>query len=190
MQLPMFEAEAVARVSYMVIISPPPSVAKAVAGLKKRLHEEIGLDGMNLRARAHISLCRFEGAERDQWVINTITRAVGHLYCFEIRLNGADVFLHGKSAFTLYIKIEQPEPVRRISAAIAWLANGRETGLNTPHLTIAKSVPVKKLPGIVPSAYDYYHDFICSHITILKRAGEKYAVIHEAPLQPLPGAPG
>lgn len=205
MQLPIFEAEKkVERARYRVLISPPPAVISAVRGLKQRLHAEIGLDDMNRRALAHISLGTVETAEGDAFVTAAVTRAVSHLYCFDIELNGADIFTHGKTTATLYLKIERPEPVRRVFEAIAEILGGenkthttfrlteRLTG-NTgmmPHVTIAKSVPQAKLQTVNAASYDYFHQFVCDRITILKWGGGRYEVIHEAPLQPLQGVRG
>lgn len=184
MQTSMFEEDDT-RVRYNILISPPPAVETAVRGFKQRLHEEIGLDEMNRKARAHISLCRPTLADNDAFIISTVTRAVANMCCFDIELNGADIFPHGKTA-TLYIKIERPEPVQILYALLTRIFKARSQ--ITPHLTIAKAVPSEKMKGIDPAAFDYHYAFMCRHITILKWSGEKYNLIHEVPLKTRPPA--
>lgn len=186
MQLNMFEEDrAVAR--YAILISPPAAVKKAVAGFKQQVHEAIGLDEMNLRSLAHISLCRVNAADDDAFIIKTVTGAVANMCCFDIEINGADSFTHGKTG-TLYLRIERPEPVQILFALLSRVFKASRNAGITPHLTIARALPGHKFRQIDPSFFDYRYAFVCDRITILKWAGEKYHLIHEVLLKSRPPA--
>ncbi|WP_208728451.1 2'-5' RNA ligase family protein [Chitinophaga alhagiae] len=182
----MFEEDR-AVVRYAILISPPAAVKKAVAGFKQQLHEAVGLDDMNLKSLAHISLCRVNAADDDAFVITTATRAVANMCCFDIEINGADSFTHGKTG-TLYLRIERPEPVQILFVLLNRVFRASRNANITPHLTIARALPAGKFRQIDPAAFAYRYAFVCDRITILKWAGERYNLIHEVPLQNRPPA--
>ncbi|WP_158618022.1 2'-5' RNA ligase family protein [Chitinophaga lutea] len=169
------------RVEYFFVISPPPAVVNAVRRFKARLHERIGLDAINMRSMAHISLFKFLKNDNDSLIISKAAAALKHKTIFDIRLRGADSFLHKDRAGTLYIKIAQPDPVNIVTRLLC-TAFSLAYRPSIPHLTIARNVPLPSFVKIDPADFDYHYDFICRHITLLKWNGEKYDVIHEAPL--------
>ncbi len=168
------------QVGYFFVISPPPVVVKAVKGFKEHLHATIGLDVINMRSRAHITLCKFVENENDGLIIARAAAALKNKSVFDIRLSEAATFPQ-KNSGTLYIKIAQPEPVNIIIRLLA-TAFPHAYHPSVPHLTIARNVPMPLFEKIDPATFDYHYNFICRHVTLLKWTGERYDIIHEAPL--------
>ena len=180
MQPDLFGNE-IKQAEYFFVISPPAAVVQAIRQFKARLHAAIGLDVVNMRSMAHISLCKFRENENDSLIISKAAATLRHKTIFDIRLAGAETFLHQEQAGTLYISIAQPEPVNIVMKLLC-SAFMRACRPAIPHLTIARNVPLPSFIKINPADFDYHYDFICRHVTILKWTGEKYDVIHEVPL--------
>lgn len=158
------------RCDYFVLISPPPAIIRQIAAMKKTLHKTVPIGDQNLHSIAHISLFRMLVPENDDLVLQKVRHALAHLYCFTITFNGAELFVHGSTKKSLVIKIENPEPIRMIHAFIT--REFRTPKKITPHLTIARNIPVRYADKINPEDFYFYGEFLCDRITILKKGSE------------------
>lgn len=150
--------------------------------MKKALHKIIPLGKENLHSIAHISLYKLQIPENDEFIIKKIRRALAHQHSFIIRLNGTEIFAHGNQSKTLVLKIANPEPINIIYALIS--REFRTSKRITPHLTIARKIPVRNFEKINVEDFHLYEEFLCDKVTILKKpeGEEHFVVLTEIPL--------
>ncbi|CAL1520690.1 2'-5' RNA ligase family protein [Chitinophaga sp. MM2321] len=177
-QLTLFDYEDI-RQEYFILISPGKFIIEKVKQLKKILHEKIRLSQTNRRSVAHISLFKFIYKDDDLSVINRVTRAVTQQHPFMVKLNGAGMYRHGNVTKTLILKLGNPYPVKVLQQLISREFNKRKK--IDPHITIARSVLNEAFDKITVSEFDYYDEFLCDRITILKKpiAGGSYISLAE-----------
>jgi 2'-5' RNA ligase len=181
-QLTLFPPDAVPTpmVSYAVIISPPGNIVDDVKSLEHKLYDLIPELKHEQYLKAHISLLKLTSEEDDTWIINLVKNAVSTLSCFEVQLNGYNIFQHGYTSDSLVLQISNPQPIVDLHELL-FKALRRKTRKITPHLTIVKEVPHNKLHKADLSAFDYYESFLCNKITILKKkpGGKQYEKLFE-----------
>ena len=172
---------------YAILISPNDTVTKDVLAQREKLSNYVVIPASSLRSVPHISLLKLKCRENDGYIVHTVHQALQDQHPFGITLHGADIFLHGKAAATLHIRIEEPYCIKRIHERLFHEFGLRERSF-TPHLTIAKTVAAKyadKLKALLPM-FSYYKEFICDRITILKKqigADRRFHVLHQALLK-------
>lgn len=185
-QLSLFGADAIpaarSRCDYFILISPPQKIIAKVDAKKRSLNKTVPAGDKNLHSVAHISLYRMLVPENDDLILQKLRRALAHLYRFTVRLNGAELFKHGRSKISLVLTIENPEPVRMIHAFIA--REFRTSRSITPHLTIARDIPSRYAEKIRLQDFQLYDEFLCEKITVLKKTDgqEHFSVLFEIPL--------
>ena len=150
--------------------------------MKKELHKIFPLGDENLHSIAHISLYRLLIPENDDFIIKKIRRALAHQHSFTIRLNGTEIFAHGNQSKTLVLKIANPEPINIIYALIS--REFRTSKRITPHLTIARKIPIRNFEKINVHDFHRFEEFLCNEITILKKleGEEHFTVLTKIPL--------
>lgn len=185
-QLSLFAPEDIPQVytpcEYFLLISPPPALIEKIRAMKKKLHKIVPVGEENLHSIAHISILKLRMRENDDLVTGKVRRALTNLHSFTIRLNGAEVFTHGRASRSLVLRISNPEPV---SILHAWISSefGNRKGI-TPHLTIAKKIPAKNFAKVPVQDFNRYDTFECDGITILKKTEgqERYSSLLRIPL--------
>ncbi|KOS06786.1 hypothetical protein AM493_12705 [Flavobacterium akiainvivens] len=171
---------------YFVLLSPSDAVIADVDNMKQQLHEMIGLDSGNLNSVAHISLYKQEGLDAAV-VKSAARRALSGQKKFPVKIAGHDFFKSGEKR-TLYLKIENPEPIdaiynllcppkkpaKQINRQISILDRpGKKLPpprTINPHITIARNIAVEDFERIEDfTPFDYQNEWLCEKVTILRR---------------------
>ena len=168
---------------YFVLLSPGEEIIEAVDGLKQLLHEQIGLEPYNRNSIAHLSLFKTEGVA-DAPVVKLVKKAAAGLQPFTVRLCGHEVLKHGNASRTLCLKLEDPEPVTALMAALDPRPEQKPAYRQTsildkpkrpkkaihPHVTIARNIAVGDFDRITDfTPFDLHAEWVCDKITILRR---------------------
>lgn len=169
---------------YFVLISPTDEVKKETKKLKNKLYKIIGRTTENEYSVAHISLFKAK-FERDNHLLEKLKKALADLKPFAVSTNEAEVFSHGATKKTVYLKIENPKPIQALFESI-----GEEFKFKkeiVPHLTIEQNLPIADFEKIENdlNAFNYKSEWICDRITVLKRNPIKgtYKLMEEILLQ-------
>jgi 2'-5' RNA ligase len=171
---------------YHVLLSPGDAIIEDVDKLKQQLHEMISIPEHNLKSLAHITLMKIEGYDSMNLPAQ-IKAAVAGERKFTIKLAGCDKFESG-SERTLYIKVENPEPIDHIAAIIKpgskRKPQKRDRQISildkpgqkpkiptiTPHVTIARNIPAQDYDRIDDfTSFDYQGEFVCDKILVRRR---------------------
>lgn len=169
---------------YFVLISPSEEVKNETKKLKNKLYKIIGRKTENEYSIAHISLFKTQ-YEMDNHLLEKLRKSLADVKPFTIAVNEADVFFHGATKKTLYLKIENPKPIQVLFETIGEEFKFRKEIV--PHLTIEKALPINDFDklGNDLSAFNYKSDWICDRITVLKMNPKKgtYKMVEEILLQ-------
>jgi 2'-5' RNA ligase len=171
---------------YFVLLSPSDAVIADVDNMKQQLHEMIGLDSGNLNSVAHISLYKQQGMDAAV-VKSAAKKALSGQKKFPVKISGYDFFKSGEKR-TLYLKIENPEPIdaiynllcppkkpaKQINRQISILDRpGKKlppAKTINPHITIARNIDVSDFERIEDfTPFDYQNEWLCEKVTILRR---------------------
>ena len=171
---PLIETE------YFVLLSPDEEIKKEVKILKEKI-QALGIECESLQSIAHISLFKTKSADKS--FPDLIEKVLFGQKKLNVKLIGTAIFEHGVKK-TLYLKIENPEPIKSLYA----LLTKKSEKSFTPHITIAKNVTPEdftKLESII-SEFNYFADWTCENVTILKKPldgkAKKYDVEREIAL--------
>lgn len=169
---------------YFVLISPSDEVKKETKKLKNKLYKMIGRTTENEYSVAHISLFKAK-YEMDNHILEKLRKALADTKPFPVSINEVDVFSHGSTKKTLYLKIENPKPIQALFENI-----GEEFKFKkeiVPHLTIEQNLPIADFEKIEKdlSAFNHKNEWLCDKITVLKinKKSGNYKVIEEIVLQ-------
>lgn len=159
--------------AYLVVISPPQSVKKEIARIKKDLNSIQNIGERNLHSIAHITLT--EKLTDDESFPFMIKELLTDKASFEININGWDYFDHG-SSITVYLKVQYPDPVIELMSAV-------KARSKTPHLTLVKKIPHTTFEKLIPhlGRLDYSRNWICTEVNVLKKKmSEKHLGFRES----------
>lgn len=152
---------------YFILISPPDEIKKEIKKVKSKLNKLIGNTTENQYAVAHISL--FKTAwEKDSHILEKLKKALLDVSTFPVVVNGVDVFSHGITKKTVYLKVENPKPIQQLYEAFKTELKLKKEF--TPHLTIEKNLPIADFEKIQHdlSSFNHQCQWICDSITVLK----------------------
>lgn len=171
---------------YHVLLSPGDAIIEDVDKLKLLLHEMIGVPEHNLKSLAHITLISIEGYDSMNLQAQ-IKAAVAGERKFTVCLSGYGIFESGNER-TLYLKVENPEPIDNIAALIKPGSRrkpqqrnkqisildkpGQKPKLPTinPHVIIARNIPTEAFERITDfTPFEYKGEFVCDKILIRRR---------------------
>lgn len=155
---------------YLFVVSPSNEIKEKIKQLKDRLKEIVPLASLAIRSTPHISVSGFQTSKRldapDFDKLNTVFQEIPR---FAISFNGFDNFLHGQVSNTLYIVIEDEQPLMHLNKVVA-----KFFGLNDrtykPHMTIAKALPRETLENVNAFIQNeqFKMKFMCTGITVLE----------------------
>ena len=169
---------------YFILIAPSDEVKGETRKLKNKLYKIIGRKTENEYAIAHISLFKTR-YERDAHVLEKLKKALADVRPFAVATGEADVFSHGATKKTLYLKIENPKPIQALFETLGEEFKFKKEIL--PHLTLEKSLPVADFEkiGTDLSAFHYKSEWLCDRITVLRRSPKTgtYKLVEEIILQ-------
>lgn len=169
---------------YFVLISPTDEIKSDIKKLKNKVYKIIGRKTENEYSVAHISLFKTK-YEMDNHLLEKLKKALAEVKPFSILTSEADVFLHGTTKKTLYLKIENPKPIQALFETLGEEFKFRKEIL--PHLTVEQNLTVADFDklGTDLSVFNYKSEWICDRITVLKMNPKKgnYKVIEEILLQ-------
>lgn len=165
---------------YFVLISPTDEIKAETKKLKNKLYKIIGRKTENEYSVAHISLFKTK-YEIDNHILEKLKKALADVKPFTISTNEVDVFSHGTTKKTLYLKIENPKPIQALFETIGEEFKFKKEIL--PHLTIEQNLPIADFEKIENdlTAFNYKSEWTCDRITVLKMNPKKgnYKVIEE-----------
>jgi 2'-5' RNA ligase len=173
---------------YHILLSPSDAIKEDVDNLKQQLHELIGIAPRDLQSIAHITLLKTEGYESMNFAA-VIKKALGDQKKFNVKITGHDVFKQG-SEFTLYLKVDNPDPINDLVEIIKKPAKKRapkvlyrQTSIIDkpvrkpkrasdiiPHITIARNIAIADFERIEDfTPFEYENEWVCDRITIRRR---------------------
>lgn len=170
---------------YHILLSPSDSIKDDVDALKQQLHEQIGIADRDRTSIAHITLLKTEAFESTN-MKDLVKKALAGEQKFTIKVNGYAHFDHGKER-TLYLQIENPEPVDQLVVAIknpakkrAAKPRYRQTSIidkperkqklsMVPHITIARNIQADAYEKIDFTAFEYQNEWVCDRVIIRRR---------------------
>lgn len=165
---------------YLVVLPTTENIAEDIQQLKEKV-KTMSISCEALFSKAHITLDNFVHVNPDMALL--LEKILSGQKKVVVNLTGQAIFQHG-SKKTLYLKVENPEPIKLLHALLT-----RKSAKNfTPHLTIAKNITPEDFEKLAPflSEFDYKHQWICDRVTILKRLhgakNKKFELAAEIPL--------
>lgn len=171
-QLSFFNSQ---KAEYFFLISPGIDGIEKVTHLKKLLHGEFRIREEDLVAVPHITLFKIALYEEDEQ--DFLTKGSDVLASFEssvIESMGVGFFKH-PMASTHFVKISKSDLVQGIGQSL--YANFTRKRLNiTPHITVAKMMPLDQHGAIQNMLVDNYKpfSFLLDRVLVLKwRSGAK-----------------
>lgn len=147
--------------AYLVVLSPPQPVKDAVAKIKRELHAIAGIGERNLHSIAHITL--FDKLTDDDDLANYVAELIAGTKPFTIKIHGWGFFDHGHSV-TVFLKIENPEPVIELAEAL-------KSAARSPHISLAKKIPHETFEKLVPylDSMNYTAEWQCNEVNVLRK---------------------
>lgn len=172
---------------YLLVLSPPDEHLDKIKRLKYDLNHLAYLGSYNLFSIPHITLARMQSVHRQ---LGSFGRPLqknlaGH-GPLQVALNGFNYLERGKDLRTLYLHIEEPEPISAIHDQLH-ASLGIPLQPYIPHLSIAKeisSVSFQELWAQLPPQ-GYRDVFVCDHVVVLERTIRNQKVSHYKPVKKL-----
>lgn len=154
---------------YLLVISSK-EVERDIRQVRAKLHQLVGLSKNVLNSVPHISLHYFLHAGDNDVVIKKMLRELSGIQAFRVKLEGVAFFGRENYDRTMYIKVENSEYIQELHLAMQKTFPYKKEKLN-PHLTVARGIPVGKMELIEPSLsdFEYYGEFDCEQVTVLRR---------------------
>jgi 2'-5' RNA ligase len=172
---------------YFFLIRPDEKTIQMVLEGKRKINELIGISKENQYSVPHLSLFKLIRYKcSDELIIQKGSTALKNCAGFRMAFDGCDVFVHGNVSRSLVLKITDPQPILNLNKSLLNEFD-LQGGRFSPHITIAKSVPLKdfnKLSGSL-NQFNYKGEFFCDKVTVLKKVvGEdtQYNKFHELQL--------
>lgn len=175
---------------FFVIISPGERIIRDISLLKKSCAKHIGIFPA-LYSKAHISLIK-SGEEisvprQSIFIYEQFFRMIAHrvaqIESVKLDIKGFNFFTHGQKSRTIYAELNlSPEIMNWFEILKDVLRIDKPV---TPHITIAKAVPIKDFEKLWPffEKIEYRDSFIPDCLTVLTREiGNKlpnYSVLTE-----------
>src|ERR1700741_2397459 len=104
---------------YLLVISPPEHLKAKVRSLKHKLNDAIGLSNYNMHSVPHISIISFHTLRP---VNERFIEAVQNIFLkhddLSVRLNGFSHFSHASGSNTIYVDIQNSEPIASIHSEL------------------------------------------------------------------------
>jgi 2'-5' RNA ligase len=131
---------------------------------------------------AHISLVEFKSGLEESRILEKSTMALKNMTKFSVNVNGHFVFAHGATR-SLVLQLQEEKHIEGM-ANLLRTEFYEKIASKKPHLTIARSIPVKSFETIADdlSSYNYEDEFLCSSVTILRKpigVNKRYSKMHE-----------
>lgn len=163
---------------YLLVIEPDEQITESLIHLRKQLNTLIPLSDQTLQSKAHISLCYFKASDfSDELIISKANQGLANIESFNIAINGCEKWNNG----TFILRVKQDSHIEVLLRNLASIFKGI---IQTPHLTIARSIPKSYLDYLPIDDFQYQGSFNCNTIVLLKKTGsESYRVLHKIILQ-------
>jgi 2'-5' RNA ligase len=148
--------------AYLVVISPPENVKLQIAQFKQQMNEIADIGERNLHSIGHITLT--DKLIDDPGFAGTIAALLQRQKQFEVRISGIDFFNHGANKKTIYLKVEDPQPVINLMECVK--AKSR-----SPHLSLAKNISAPAFEKLQPfiAAFNFTASWPCTEVVVLKK---------------------
>ncbi len=156
---------------YLVVISPPGEILKAISRYKQASVNTIGhFEGMYSTAQiiiTHQTRCKPYLVNP---VIDLMANRLGTMPPIELQINGFNFFNNGYTAKTIYAVIERTDRTDTWFKLLQKQMGIRIKGF-VPHIAIAKNIPVTSFNKLWPNfeGRAWSETFIASHLTILHK---------------------
>jgi hypothetical protein len=146
-----------------VIISPPESILRDVAYIKKSIREVLGHPFEGEFAKAHVSLLKYRDPHTDNELYQINSR-LETCRPFTLYIKDFEI-VHNGNYKSIYLNVINKNPVRELSETIS----GRDI---TPHILIAKNLSPDDFDKVWTAIKNitYSTHFRCDHLTVLKRS--------------------
>lgn len=159
---------------YLFVVSPSNEIKEKVKQIKERLKEIVPEASLSLRSTPHISISGFQTSKKlNETNYENLQKIFQRIPRFVVSFNGFENFLHGQVSNTLYVPIEDEQPLVILNKTFA-----KVFGLNDrsfkPHMTIAKTLPRQSLEKVNTfiQTERFSMKFICTGITVLESTVE------------------
>jgi hypothetical protein len=156
---------------YLIIISPPDNIIKAVEKYKRASVKLIG-HYESMYSTAHISITHQHRCKPFliEPAVIIMEKKLGTMPPIELNIKGFNFFSHGQHTKTIYAEIELTETTEKWFKLLKIQLGIKVAGF-VPHITIAKNIPVTAFNKLWPNFvnHSYSKSFTANHLTILHR---------------------
>ncbi|QRY55467.1 2'-5' RNA ligase family protein [Sphingobacterium siyangense] len=153
--------------AYLIVLSPPSEIRNSIVCIKQDLDALGDIGGKNRHSIPHITLRdKLTDDESLPYTIKELLKRNGNKP-FLIKVNGWGYFDHQHSV-TIYLKIENPEPIVDLMAAL-------RSSSRTPHISLAKRISYTTFDTMRPylDKLEYSAEWLCSEIVVLRKLMSK-----------------
>jgi 2'-5' RNA ligase len=147
--------------AYLVVLSPPVWIKDDISGFKKELDAISPIGARNLHSIAHITLT--DKLTDDADFHKTVGKLLEEQHAFTIRLNGFDVFDHGKRK-TLFAAVETQEPILNLMRQLKVLSGHA-------HLSLVKNISHENAAPLESYLRQKQYDatWQCNEVIVLRK---------------------
>lgn len=151
--------------AYLVVLSPPYEIRNSIISINQELDALGDIGDKNRHSIPHITLT--DKLTDDKYLPDTIRELLAGNKPFLIKISGWGYFDHQHSV-TVYLKIENPEPIVELMAAL-------KSPSRTPHISLAKRISYAKFDAMRPylEKLDYSARWLCTEVTVLRKLMSK-----------------
>ena len=151
---------------FFLLISPTDSVVEYVSSLKKFVRATIGHEFDSFNSKAHLTLFQYFDFHNESKLYSFQER-ISDFKPFQIHIEGFKTFNNSR---TIFLDI-------KFICEICALAERLGHSVRYPHITIAKNLPPKdfNLVWSELQKFWYKNEFLCDHVTVLKRINNRWA---------------
>ena len=153
------------------VISPPPHIMSDVSVLKDDVQFLVGHELEDRYAKANISLFKFDDKKHFDEIIRFVESKAMEFEPFNIFLKNLNFFHQGPNR-TIYLDIVNKYLVQDIFEKVV-----KEDLSYTPHISIARNMQPEDFlkTWLYLKDLHYSQHFVCDRITVLARAGKRWA---------------
>jgi len=155
---------------YLFVVSPSNEIKEKVRQAKEQLKKIVPQASLALHSTPHISVMGFQtGKKLDESTFDAISRLLQKTPRFAIAFKGFQNFLHGQISNTLYISIENENPLLELNKILVNFFGLTQRHFK-PHMTVAKTLPRESLEAIKDFINNekFEEKFLCTGITVLE----------------------
>ncbi len=162
----------------LFVLTPPSPLQETVSHLKKDAESLVGYPYKSRYAKAHITIgyCITDQPLKLIWSIADKVQSVSPIH---VHIKDCRPLHHGENR-SICLDVANKSSVLNITENLSELTEAVEA----PHLPIAHNLPYEDFAKAWPyfANVHYSNNFVCDHITVLERSGNRWIPYEQIPL--------